>query len=46
MYWAEALAAQDKEQIFKAIFTPIAAELLAMKQVSIPNLCIQGQPQY
>jgi isocitrate dehydrogenase len=46
MYWAEALAAQDKNAELKAIFTPVAAEFFA-NEVKINSELIgsQGKPQ-
>ncbi|CAH0335160.1 Isocitrate dehydrogenase [NADP] [Flavobacterium sp. CECT 9288] len=47
MYWAEALAAQDKEPSLKAIFTPIASELLANEaSINTELIAAQGQPQH
>ncbi|MBB1192445.1 NADP-dependent isocitrate dehydrogenase [Flavobacterium sp. SOK18b] len=47
MYWAEALAAQDKEPSLKAIFTPIATELLANEaSINTELIAAQGQPQH
>jgi isocitrate dehydrogenase len=37
MYWAEALAAQTKDQGLQAIFAPIAKELERTKQQLILN---------
>jgi isocitrate dehydrogenase len=46
LYWAQALAAQDKDADLKAIFTPIAEELTA-KEATINEELIgaQGKPQ-
>ena len=46
LYWAQALAAQDKDADLKAIFTPIAAELTA-NEAKIEGELIgsQGKPQ-
>ncbi len=46
MYWAEALAAQDKDAKLKAIFTPISADFIA-NEAKINNELIssQGKPQ-
>ena len=47
MYWAEALAIQDKEVALKAIFTPIAAELLANEdKINTELIAAQGKPQH
>ena len=47
MYWAEALAAQNKEVALKTIFTPIAAELLANEAIINTELiAAQGKPQH
>ncbi|MES2576197.1 MAG: NADP-dependent isocitrate dehydrogenase [Bacteroidota bacterium] len=46
MYWAEALAAQDKEAGLKAIFTPIAAEFTANEaKINTELIAAQGKPQ-
>ena len=46
MYWAEALAAQDKEPALKAIFTPIAAEFAANEaKINSELIAAQGKPQ-
>ncbi|RKS13660.1 NADP-dependent isocitrate dehydrogenase [Flavobacterium sp. 120] len=46
MYWAEALAAQDKEAGLKAIFTPIAAEFTANEaKINAELIAAQGKPQ-
>ncbi|MFV8372835.1 NADP-dependent isocitrate dehydrogenase [Flavobacterium sp. LB2P74] len=46
MYWAEALAAQDKEAALKAIFTPIAAEFAANEaKINAELIAAQGKPQ-
>ncbi|MDI5949527.1 NADP-dependent isocitrate dehydrogenase [Flavobacterium yafengii] len=46
MYWAEALAAQDKEPALKAIFTPIAAEFAANEaKINTELIAAQGKPQ-
>ncbi len=46
MYWAEALAAQDKEPALKAIFTPIAAEFAANEaKINVELIAAQGKPQ-
>jgi monomeric isocitrate dehydrogenase len=41
-----ALAAQDKEQIFKAIFIPIATEVVINETSINTELVHSGQPQY
>ena len=46
MYWAEALAAQDKDADLKAIFSPIAAEFIANEsQINGELIGVQGKPQ-
>ncbi|MCP9769053.1 NADP-dependent isocitrate dehydrogenase [Lacihabitans sp. LS3-19] len=46
MYWAEALAAQDKDAELKATFAPIAAELLANEaKIDAELIGSQGKPQ-
>ncbi|WP_426065332.1 NADP-dependent isocitrate dehydrogenase [Flavobacterium sp. DSP2-3-1] len=46
MYWAEALATQDKEPALKAIFTPIAAEFAAKEaKINTELIAAQGKPQ-
>jgi isocitrate dehydrogenase len=46
MYWAEALAAQDKEPALKAIFAPIAAEFAANEaKINTELIAAQGKPQ-
>jgi isocitrate dehydrogenase len=46
MYWAEALAAQDKEPALKAIFTPIAVEFAANEaKINAELIAAQGKPQ-
>ncbi len=46
MYWAEALAAQDKDADLKAIFSPIAAEFIANEtQINSELIGAQGKPQ-
>ena len=45
LYWAEALAAQDKDSELKKIFTPVAAELAAREQEIVAELtAVQGKP--
>jgi isocitrate dehydrogenase len=46
MYWAEALAAQDKDADLKAIFAPIAAEFIANEaKINEELIGAQGKPQ-
>ncbi|MFV8375620.1 NADP-dependent isocitrate dehydrogenase [Flavobacterium sp. LB1P71] len=46
MYWAEALAAQDKNAELKAIFTPIATEFEANEaKINAELIGAQGKPQ-
>jgi isocitrate dehydrogenase len=46
MYWAEALAAQDKDAALKAIFTPIAAAFFANEsKINDELIGSQGKPQ-
>ncbi|MFV8325560.1 NADP-dependent isocitrate dehydrogenase [Flavobacterium sp. ZS1P14] len=46
MYWAEALAAQDKNDELKAIFTPIAAAFAANEaKINAELIGAQGKPQ-
>ena len=46
MYWAEALAAQDKDADLKAIFSPIATEFTANEaQINGELIGAQGKPQ-
>lgn len=46
MYWAEALAAQDKNAELKAIFAPIAAEFIANEaKINAELIGAQGKPQ-
>jgi isocitrate dehydrogenase len=46
MYWAEALAAQDKNTELKAIFTPIATEFAANEaKINAELIGAQGKPQ-
>jgi isocitrate dehydrogenase len=45
LYWAQALAAQDKDKELKAIFTPIAEQLTANEQkIAAELLAVQGKP--
>lgn len=46
MYWAEALAAQDKDAKLKAAFAPIAAEFLSNEaKINFELIATQGKPQ-
>ncbi|TRX37398.1 NADP-dependent isocitrate dehydrogenase [Flavobacterium sp. ZT3R18] len=46
MYWAEALAAQDKDADLKAIFAPIAAEFIENEaKINEELIGAQGKPQ-
>lgn len=46
LYWAQALAAQDKDAELKATFTPIAAELTANEdKIAAELIGSQGKPQ-
>lgn len=46
MYWAQALAAQDKDQDLKAKFTPIAEKLTANEEkINEELIAAQGSPQ-
>ncbi|MCF8324326.1 MAG: NADP-dependent isocitrate dehydrogenase [Leadbetterella sp.] len=46
LYWAQALAAQDKDADLKAIFTPIAAELTTNEdKIAAELIGSQGKPQ-
>lgn len=46
MYWADALAAQDKDAELKALFTPIAAEFKASEEkINAELIGAQGKPQ-
>ncbi|MFV5701929.1 NADP-dependent isocitrate dehydrogenase [Flavobacterium sp. XS2P12] len=46
MYWAEALAAQDKNAELKVIFTPIATEFAANEaKINAELIGAQGKPQ-
>jgi isocitrate dehydrogenase len=46
MYWAEALAAQDKDAALKAIFTPISAEFFANEsKINSELIGSQGKAQ-
>jgi isocitrate dehydrogenase len=45
LYWAQALAAQDKDPELKAIFTPIAEKLTANEQkIAGELIAVQGKP--
>ena len=45
LYWAEALAAQDKDAELKSIFTPIATQLAANESRIVEELiAVQGKP--
>ncbi len=45
LYWAQALAAQDKDAELKKIFTPIAKELTEKEQTIVAELAaVQGKP--
>ncbi|MCX6969045.1 MAG: NADP-dependent isocitrate dehydrogenase [Verrucomicrobia bacterium] len=45
LYWAQALAAQDKDAELKAIFTPIAEQLTANEEkIAAELLAVQGKP--
>jgi isocitrate dehydrogenase len=45
LYWAQALAAQDKDAELKKTFTPIAKELSEKEQIIVAELAaIQGKP--
>jgi isocitrate dehydrogenase len=45
LYWAEALAAQDKDAELKALFTPVAAQLAANEAKIVEELlAVQGKP--
>ena len=45
LYWAQALAAQNKDAKLKALFTPIAAELLANEAKIVAEMvAVQGKP--
>jgi isocitrate dehydrogenase len=46
LYWAQALAAQDKDSELKTIFTPIATELTANEaKINEELIAAQGKPQ-
>ncbi|HEY6726721.1 MAG TPA: NADP-dependent isocitrate dehydrogenase [Polyangiaceae bacterium] len=45
LYWAQALAAQDKDAELKAIFTPVAAKLAGAEEAIVGELiAVQGKP--
>jgi isocitrate dehydrogenase len=45
LYWAEALAAQDRDTELKQVFTPIAAKLGAAQEAIVKELiAVQGKP--
>ncbi len=45
LYWAQALAAQERDAALKALFTPIAAELTAQEPTIVAELlAVQGKP--
>ncbi len=45
LYWAQALASQNKDAKLKALFTPIAAELLANEAKIVAEMvAVQGKP--
>jgi isocitrate dehydrogenase len=45
LYWAEALAAQDKDAELKALFTPVAEQLAANEAKIVEELlAVQGKP--
>ena len=45
LYWAQALAAQDKDAELKALFTPIAEQLTANEKKIVGELlAVQGKP--
>ncbi|WP_257669877.1 NADP-dependent isocitrate dehydrogenase [Parapedobacter tibetensis] len=46
LYWAEALAAQDKDAELKALFTPVAGKLLENEsQINQELIAVQGKAQ-
>lgn len=46
LYWAEALAAQDKDTDLKSLFTPIAAEMKNNEErINSELIAAQGKPQ-
>ena len=45
LYWAQALAAQNKDAELKALFTPLAAKLAAAEETIVSELiAVQGKP--
>ncbi|RYD25119.1 MAG: NADP-dependent isocitrate dehydrogenase, partial [Verrucomicrobiaceae bacterium] len=45
LYWAQALAAQDKDAEMKEIFTPVAEKLSANEETIVSELlAVQGKP--
>jgi isocitrate dehydrogenase len=45
LYWAQALAAQNKDGKLKALFTPVAQQLLANEQKIVAEMvAVQGKP--
>ncbi len=45
LYWAQALAAQNKDAVLKAVFTPVAEKLTANeKQIVAELIAVQGKP--
>jgi isocitrate dehydrogenase len=47
MYWAEALATQDKDGALKAIFSPIATALMENEDtINAELIGAQGKPQH
>jgi isocitrate dehydrogenase len=45
LYWAQALAAQNKDAELKAVFTPVAEKLTASeKQIVAELIAVQGKP--
>jgi isocitrate dehydrogenase len=45
LYWAQALATQNKDQELKAIFTPIASKLAANEaSIAAELIAVQGKP--
>ncbi len=46
LYWAQALAAQDRDAELKALFTPVAEELTAQEaKINEELIAAQGKPQ-
>ncbi|WP_367914349.1 NADP-dependent isocitrate dehydrogenase [Leadbetterella sp. DM7] len=46
LYWAQALAAQDKDAELKALFTPVAEEMSAQEaKINEELIAAQGKPQ-